>query len=193
MSRSVYKITHEVTGRVYIGSSNDPQRRYQAHLSALRNGKHPVEDMQMDFDEFGGSFNFEVIDTISDESENHKEYDHMVACRSNVRGKGYNYKDKNCKTEDPENKLLRLVSQSKDPEETMGACIEFVRGRIAKERAAEEKPKLTLADNEKELLLAIRKSKDPGQAMIIATGILVGYLQVIKEEKAVATSKIKED
>lgn len=180
--RSVYKITHEVTGRVYIGSSNDPKRRYQAHLCALRNGKHPVEDMQMDFDEFGGAFSFEVIDTISDESENHKEYNHMVACRSNVRGVGYNYKDKNCKTEDPANRLLQMIANAEDPEKTMDACIEFVRGCIAQERCHKEKPKLTLTDNEKKLLLAIRGSKDPGKAMIVAVSVLCAYLQIIKKE-----------
>lgn len=182
MSRSVYKITHEVTGRVYIGSSNDPKRRYQAHMCALHNGRHPVEDMQMDFDEFGGAFNFEVIDTISDESENHKEYDHMVACRSNVRGKGYNYKDKNCKTEEPENRLLCSIAATEDPEKTMELCIEFVRSCLAKDRRAKEEPKQILTENEKKLVQIIRSHEDPAQALIIATGIIKAFLTMTNKE-----------
>lgn len=179
MERKVYKITHEVTGRVYIGSSNDPKRRYQAHLSALRNGKHPVEDMQNDFDEFGGVFKFDVIDTINDKSEEHKEYDHMVACHSNVRGKGYNYKDKNCKSNNPENRLLRIIATTEDPDATMEECIDFVRSRNVKEKKL-KKSKRTLTDNEKELLTIIRENKDPGQAMIIAIDVLCKFLIATK-------------
>lgn len=114
--RSIYKITHIPTGRIYVGSSNSPENRFKAHLSALRSGKHPVEDMQADFDELGESYDFAIIGEIKDESENHKEYDCMLECNSNMRGHGYNYKDKKCPRITPEEQLLNTVRSSFNPE-----------------------------------------------------------------------------
>ena len=114
--RSIYEITHQPTGRIYVGSSQTPDTRLKAHLSALRNGRHPVEDMQADFDELGGDYSFSIIGEIKDESENHKEYDCMVERNSNVRGHGYNYKDKKCPRKSNETQLLDLIRCSHDLE-----------------------------------------------------------------------------
>jgi CRISPR/Cas system CMR-associated protein Cmr1 (group 7 of RAMP superfamily) len=113
--RSIYKITHIPTGRVYVGSSHNPEFRLKSHLSALRNGRHPVEDMQADFDELGENYNFSIIGRIEDESEDHKEYDCMLECNSNMRGIGYNYKDKKCPRITPEDQLLEIIEKSDNP------------------------------------------------------------------------------
>ncbi len=130
--RSIYKITHIPTGRVYVGSSNVPEHRLASHLSALKNGRHPVEDMQSDFDELGNDYDFSIIGQIKDESENHKEYDCMLECGSNIRGKGYNYKDRKCPHAKPfkqrprkkklslgndhEKELMRIIQDHPHPE-----------------------------------------------------------------------------
>lgn len=113
--RSIYKITHVPTGRVYVGSSNNPENRLKAHLSALRNGKHPVEDMQVDFEEFGENYDFSVIGQIKDKSEDHKEYDYMLEFGSNIRGHGYNYKDRKCPVKSLETQLLELIRSTDNP------------------------------------------------------------------------------
>lgn len=99
--RSIYKITHIPTGRIYIGSSNVPKYRLESHMSALKHGRHPVEDMQADYDELGDNYDFSIIGQIKDATENHKEYDCMLECGSNIRGQGYNYKDRKCPHEKP--------------------------------------------------------------------------------------------
>lgn len=38
--RTIYAIRHNVTGRVYVGSSAAPIKRIRSHLNALRRGKH---------------------------------------------------------------------------------------------------------------------------------------------------------
>ena len=88
----VYMIRHNVTGRMYIGRSQDvPKRTYQ-HFQKLRNGKHPVEDMQKDFDEYGDNFSVSIIGEI-DNSHLNLEIETMEKYGSTVRGIGYNYKD----------------------------------------------------------------------------------------------------
>lgn len=93
LPRKVYLIRHDVTGRVYIGSSADIETRYMNHMYALRAGNHPVEDMQKDFDEYGEKFTFTVVDEITTMDECEKEYEWMREFKSYVRGVGYNYKD----------------------------------------------------------------------------------------------------
>ncbi len=91
--RKVYMIRHKATNKVYIGSSANVDRRYSVHLSQLRNGKHPVEDFQQDFDEHGEKLDFFILDEINSSDELDKEYAWMDAYESYKRPYGYNYKD----------------------------------------------------------------------------------------------------
>lgn len=91
--RTVYAIQHNITKRIYVGSSKDIEKRYWGHMSALRNHKHNVEDMQSDFDEYGEDYSLFVLDEIKEFSERTKEYEWMGRLKSNIRGIGYNYKD----------------------------------------------------------------------------------------------------
>ncbi len=89
MSRNVYVIRHKVTDRMYVGSSKNVNRRISAHINALRRGKHPVEDMQKDFDIYGENYIFEIFE----ETDHKFEYRLMDRYNSRIRGIGYNYKD----------------------------------------------------------------------------------------------------
>lgn len=91
--RTVYAIQHNVTKKLYIGSSKDVRTRYLGHLSQLRNGNHPVEDLQNDYDEYGEDFSLFILATINDSSERRLEYEWMRRYNSNVRGIGYNYRE----------------------------------------------------------------------------------------------------
>lgn len=117
--RKIYEITHKPTGRIYVGSSHTPDARIKSHLSALRCGNHPVEDMQADYDQCGGNlceYTFSIIGEIGDKSEDHKEYDCMLERHSNERGRGYNYKDKRCRKRPAADKLLEMVRNHEKPE-----------------------------------------------------------------------------
>lgn len=91
--REVYMIRHNLTGRMYIGSSCRCAERISKHLQALRRGKHTVEDFQRDYNEYGDDFSIVILDTINDLNERHKEYEYMKKYNSYTRGIGYNYKD----------------------------------------------------------------------------------------------------
>ncbi len=92
-TRKVYVIRHNITNRIYVGSSGNVDRRFRAHISALRRGEHKVEDMQADFDKYGEDYTFTIVDVIDRYEDRVKEYEWMKKYQSHIRGIGYNYKD----------------------------------------------------------------------------------------------------
>lgn len=90
----IYCIKHNRTGKEYIGRSNCYTRRIKEHKAALKKGKHPVEDMQSDYDKFGDDYTITVLDLITDFWDISREFELMYDHESYIRGKGYNYKDR---------------------------------------------------------------------------------------------------
>lgn len=93
LPRQVYGIRHNVTGRIYIGSSANVEKRIYKHMQMLRNGCHHVGDMQADFREYGDNYSVLILDEIRSYQERSKEYCWMKKYKSFIRGVGYNYKD----------------------------------------------------------------------------------------------------
>ena len=60
MTYSIYTITNDQTGRVYVGMTTVPQRRFQDHLRYLRLGKHANPGLLADYRQ-GHSFSYSVI------------------------------------------------------------------------------------------------------------------------------------
>lgn len=150
--RKVYAIRHNVTGRVYIGSSCRVDRRFQQHISDLRCHRHPVEDMQADFDQYGDDFTLTVLEHVATNADRNREYDWMKKNQSYIRGVGYNYKDP----------------------KWLGVCKEDEDVVVSRE---ESKPSLDdLSENEKEFLRMIEGSKDPVKAMITAVIVITEFL-----------------
>lgn len=94
LPRKVYAIRHNVTNRVYIGSSANVDHRFKSHMYKLRAHKHHIEDMQTDFDRYGEDYTFTILEDITKFEDRVKEYDWMEKYQSHIRGIGYNYKDK---------------------------------------------------------------------------------------------------
>lgn len=86
-------ITHNVTKRMYIGSTGKFDMRIRIHLNKLRSGKCHIEDMQRDFNRYGEDYTIEILDEIKITESFRKEYDYMDLYNSRVRGIGYNYLD----------------------------------------------------------------------------------------------------
>ena len=89
----IYAIQHNVTKRIYIGSSINVKSRYQSHLYQLRAGKHRIEDMQSDFNEYGEDYSLFILGEYTSYRNRRVEYEWMRKYQSHIRGKGYNYKD----------------------------------------------------------------------------------------------------
>lgn len=102
---SIYKIECLKNGYVYIGKSSRPESRKRTHLYTLRKGKHPVEQMQSDFDKYGeDAFVFTVLEEVKREAilcedgqwrfmDSLREKETMLQYKSFLPEFGYNYKD----------------------------------------------------------------------------------------------------
>lgn len=92
--RKIYAIKHNVTKRMYIGSSSDVEIRYKNHIYSLRRGQHPIEDMQKDFNEYGEDYSVYILEELTVHDDRKNEYKWMRKYNTITRGVGYNYKDK---------------------------------------------------------------------------------------------------
>lgn len=91
--RKIYAIQHNVTKRIYIGSTKNVDTRYLSHIYKLRGHKHHIEDMQKDFDEYGEDYSLFVLEEIYEWADRIKEYEWMHKYNTIERGIGYNYMD----------------------------------------------------------------------------------------------------
>lgn len=74
----VYKITNDVTGKFYIGSSIDINKRWKTHIHASKNPKYNHLELYKDFNEYGiDSFTFEIIEECTAEERHDKEYEYI--------------------------------------------------------------------------------------------------------------------
>jgi group I intron endonuclease len=61
----VYRIEHTASGRLYIGSSHNLRKRWQAHLRCLRAGSHHSQKLQRAWDKYGeAAFVFTVMANV---------------------------------------------------------------------------------------------------------------------------------
>lgn len=116
--RHIYAITHNKTGRTYVGSSSHFQERISHHFCLLRRGEHSIEDMQADYDEHGNDFTVRVLDRIECHDDREQEYEWMSIFRSTERGFGYNYKDNTVSK--------RHATRKINPMRAKDALVEFI-------------------------------------------------------------------
>lgn len=70
----IYVIENNVTGKFYIGRTNNPASRKRAHFSELRRGVHKNPRLQYSFDKHGEvAFEFKVVDSAESEAICNKE------------------------------------------------------------------------------------------------------------------------
>lgn len=91
--RTVYAIEHQQTGKIYIGSSCNFKERIKSHLRLLKNGKHPIENLQNDFNS-NSELKFYELDQIHAFEERAKEHKWMDHYKTRDKEFGYNYKDR---------------------------------------------------------------------------------------------------
>ncbi|MCJ7837476.1 GIY-YIG nuclease family protein [Cuneatibacter sp. NSJ-177] len=92
-SKIVYAIQHNVTKRIYIGSTGRGHHRIKSHLNLLRRHAHKNKLMQKDFDEYGEDYSFFILDMIPTSFHREREYYWMLIFDTYDPEKGYNVKD----------------------------------------------------------------------------------------------------
>lgn len=88
----VYKIENEITGKVYIGSTNDFYRRKHEHFWELMNKSHHSVKLQSDYDKYGEkSFSMSIIEECEDNIRLDREQYYIDLY--DAANKGYNTSD----------------------------------------------------------------------------------------------------
>lgn len=82
--RGIYKITHEASGRYYLGSSCDVEKRWRAHRNALRRGAHHSLFLQRAWDKYGeDAFSFLVVEHVAPSADLRlREQEYLDAIRN---------------------------------------------------------------------------------------------------------------
>ena len=70
----VYALQHNITKKIYIGSTDRLQRRYKNHLYALRKGKHSSKELQKDFEKYGEDFSVYILEEVTNAKSSVMEY-----------------------------------------------------------------------------------------------------------------------
>jgi hypothetical protein len=90
----VYALQERLTLRIYVGSTRNLKDRIYAHMIQLVGGKHPVEDMQADFNRSRDMLLYILWSgECSDQVLRKIEQLHMDALETRNQSDGYNYKD----------------------------------------------------------------------------------------------------
>lgn len=92
---AVYALRCNATGKMYIGSTAHLDSRLRQHMTALRENKHPVSNMQKDYNKHGGDFSVCVLaDYLPNDTTRTKiESLYMTILGTRNPESGYNYLD----------------------------------------------------------------------------------------------------
>jgi group I intron endonuclease len=91
MKSGIYKITNEVTGKFYIGSSKDVDFRWIIHTRHLKANTHCNPKLQHSWNFYGeDKFTFMVLERVSTDQLFIREQYYLDTFKPFVRGLGYN-------------------------------------------------------------------------------------------------------
>ena len=85
MQKAIYKIENLINHKIYIGQSNNPERRWQDHLSCTVKGNSLIRNAILKYGK--DNFSFEVIGWFEDYNEKEKFY---IKEYSSLAPEGYN-------------------------------------------------------------------------------------------------------
>lgn len=87
----IYKIQNTINGKLYIGSSKRPQKRWYEHKRDLKKGNHHSTHLQNAWNLYGkDNFEFSVIDECDVEIQFTREAEWVIKEQSHLEDWGYN-------------------------------------------------------------------------------------------------------
>jgi group I intron endonuclease len=91
LKSGIYKITCIITGKVYIGSSINIEKRWLYHKEDLRKDRHRNQILQRAWEKYGSeNFKFEVVEYIPEEALIEKEQYYIDLYKAADKKYGYN-------------------------------------------------------------------------------------------------------
>jgi hypothetical protein len=93
--QAIYQIQNKINNKIYIGSTNNINKRWNNHKSKLNNKIHENSYLQAAWDKYGEeNFEFSIIEQVNDQNRIEKEIFYLQETKSYERDIGYNF-DKN--------------------------------------------------------------------------------------------------
>jgi group I intron endonuclease len=93
--QAIYQIRNKINNKIYIGSTNNINKRWNNHKSKLNNKIHENSYLQAAWDKYGEeNFEFSIIEQVNDQNRIEKEIFYLQETKSYERHIGYNF-DKN--------------------------------------------------------------------------------------------------
>lgn len=87
----IYAIKNKVNGKMYIGSSNNIERRFKRHKTELNTGKHSNSHLSLAFKKFGrDSFDFLILEICTQDELINKEIEYISKYNTLDSNLGYN-------------------------------------------------------------------------------------------------------
>ena len=106
----IYKITNLINSKVYIGQSNDIERRFKQHKSINEQKRHSHLPLYQAFNKYGiQNFKFEILEECSIQNLDFKEQFYIKQYKSLIHQNGYNIKsggETNVGENHPSHKLI---------------------------------------------------------------------------------------
>jgi group I intron endonuclease len=93
--QAIYQILNIKNNKIYIGSTNNLNKRWNNHRSKLNNGIHENGYLQAAWIKYGqDNFQFSILEEVSDQNRIEREIYYLNEKKSYERNIGYNF-DKN--------------------------------------------------------------------------------------------------
>lgn len=87
----IYCIKNKTNGKVYIGSSNNIERRFRRHKTELNTKKHSNKYLERAYQKDGKeNFDFTILELCSEENLINREISYIIEYESLNKDKGYN-------------------------------------------------------------------------------------------------------
>lgn len=165
----VYEIFNKVTGRKYIGMTFNHWKRYRAHMSCLKSGRHTERQFQKDYVLYGeDSFDYRILEVVDDKKTAHqREIHYMNINKTYLDDYGYNSQD-----------VIFNKYQTKKVNESVN-CQNFFYQKIKETGLPLYKVAKIIGISRKSLIHGITH---PGKMQARAFTRLVNFLPLTKEE-----------
>lgn len=182
----VYCIKNIVNGKVYIGSTQDLEKRFLKHFGKLRGGVSHNQHMQNSYNSQAGlGFIFGVLEYCDIGLLEQKEQEYIIEHRSNVSEFGYN-KRVHCssnrgfeQTDYMKNAIRKRMTGRVVSEETRQKLRDFNIGRKLSEETKEKLRKPNLTEDQLKKMSDAKKGKPANNRKL--TKEQAGEIRISKE------------
>lgn len=93
--QAIYQIKNKTNNKIYIGSTNNINKRWNNHRCKLRKGEHENNYLQQAWNKYGEEvFEFSILEEVNDNNRIEREIYYLNETKCYEREVGYNF-DKN--------------------------------------------------------------------------------------------------